>query len=338
MKVAVIGLGFMGATHVKAIQDSSEVELAAIVSSDPAKLAGDLSGIHGNLGGPAGQMDFSRVKKLSTYADALADREIEAVDICLPTYLHASAAMQAVQAGKHVLVEKPMAMDGESAQAVIDAARANGRIVMVAQVLRFFPAYLALKQTLDSGKLGAVYSAIFRRRCAAPSWNAWLADKSKSGGGVFDLLIHDVDMCLLLFGRPEALSATGREDLPKGIDLISAELHYDHIPSVAVRGGWHCGGTFPFCMEYTVVTAGGTIDYSSNGNPPTLFSVNGHTEHLPVADVNAYQAEIEYFIRCCREGREPDRCPPEESATTVRLTRALADARNLRGEKVSWRN
>jgi predicted dehydrogenase len=338
MKVAVIGLGFMGATHVRAIQDSREVELCAIVSSDAAKQAGDLSGIHGNLGGPAGQMDFSRVKKFSKYADALADPEIEAVDICLPTYLHAAAAIEALQAGKHVLVEKPMALDGESAQAMIDAAREHRRVLMVAQVLRFFPAYLALENALDSGKLGQVHSTIFRRRCAAPGWNAWLADSSKSGGGVFDLLIHDIDMCLLLFGRPQAVSATGREDLPKGIDLISAELHYDGIPSVTVRGGWHRGATFPFSMEYTVVTDGGTLDYSSAGNPPTLFSADGHTELLPLADVNGYQAEIEYFIQCCREGREPDRCPPEESATTVKLTRALADARNLRGEKVPWRN
>jgi predicted dehydrogenase len=338
MKVAVIGLGFMGATHVKAIQDSREVELAAIVSSDAAKLAGDLSKIHGNLGGPAGQMDFRKVKKFSTYREALSDPEIEAVDICLPTYLHASAAIEACQAGKHVLVEKPMSLDGESAQAMIDAAHANGRILMVAQVLRFFPAYLALKQGLDSGKLGRIHAASFRRRCAAPGWNVWLAERSKSGGGVFDLLIHDVDMCLLLFGEPETVSATGQEELAKGIDLVSAELHYERIPSVTVSGGWHRGATYPFSMSYTVVTDGGTLEYSSDGNPPTLFSANGHTELLPVADVNGYQAEIEYFIRCCREGRKPDRCPPEDSAATVKLTRALADARNLRGEKVSWRN
>ena len=334
MKVAVVGLGFMGATHLKAIEESADIELAAVVSSDAAKLAGDLSGIHGNLGGPTGQMDFSHVKKYTGLAAALADPEIEAVDLCLPTDRHAQAAIDSVRAGKHVLVEKPMALDGESAYAMIAEARAHKRILMVAQVLRFFPAYTALKETLDSGKLGRVYSASFRRRCAAPGWSAWLADASRSGGGVFDLLIHDVDMCLFLFGKPESLSAAGHEDLARGIDMISAQLDYADIPSVTVSGGWHSGSAFPFSMEYSVVTEGGTIEYSSSGSPPTLFSADGKTHLLAVEDYNGYRAEIEYFAQCCREGREPAVCPPEQSAETVKLTRALADARKLRGEKV----
>lgn len=338
MKVAVIGLGFMGATHVKAIQDSAEMELGGLVSSDDVKLGGDLSGIHGNLGGPAGHMDFSGVTKYSTYEEAFADPEIEAVDICLPTYLHAPVAIAALEAGKHVLVEKPMALDGASAGKMIAAARSHSRVLMVAQVLRFYPAYLALERALSSGSLGKIHSATFRRRCAAPGWNAWLADREKSGGGIFDLLIHDMDLCLLLFGCPRELAAAGYEDLGNGIDVISAHLYYDEIPSVNVSGGWHRGGAYPFSMEYTVVTDGGTVEYNSAGSPPTLFSANGHADLLPCEDVNGYQAEIEYFVRCCREGTAPDRCKPEDSALTVKLTRATADARNLRGEKIPCPN
>jgi predicted dehydrogenase len=334
MKVAVIGLGFMGATHVKAIRDSREVELGALVSSDAVKLGGDLSGIHGNLGGPAGQMDFADVKKYGVYQEALADPEIEAFDICLPTYLHAPVAIEALEAGKHVLVEKPMALDGDSAQQMIDAARRHNRVLMVAQVLRFFPAYTALEHALANGNLGRVHSAAFRRRCAAPGWNIWLADAQKSGGGVFDLLIHDVDMCLHLFGAPRELAAAGYQNLGSGIDVVSAQFYYDEVPGVTVSGGWHRGGAYPFSMEYTVVTDGGTVEYSSAGHPPTLFSANGHADLLHCDDVNGYQAEIEYFVRCCRENTAPERCRPEDSARTVKLTRAMADARNLRGEKV----
>jgi predicted dehydrogenase len=334
MKVAVIGLGFMGATHVKAIHDSPEVELRGVVSSDAVKLSGDLSGIHGNLGGPAGQMDFTGVNKYGIYQDALNDPDIEAVDICLPTYLHAPVAIAALEAGKHVLVEKPMALDGDSAEQMIDAARQNQRVLMVAQVLRFFPAYLALERALASGSLGKLHSATFRRRCAAPGWNVWLAESAMSGGGVFDLLIHDVDMCLHLFGLPSELAATGYEDLGCGIDVVSAQFYYEDIPSVSVCGGWHRGGAYPFSMEYTVVTDGGTLEYNSAEHPPTLYSVNGHADLLPCEDVNGYQAEIEYFVRCCRDRVAPDRCKPEDSARTVRLTRAMADARHLRGEKV----
>src|SRR2546430_16876958 len=95
MKIAVVGLGFMGSMHLKALKNVAEAELAAVVSSDEKKLSGDLSAIQGNIGGPGEKMDFSRVKKYHTLAEALADPAIEAVDICYPTHLDASAALAA---------------------------------------------------------------------------------------------------------------------------------------------------------------------------------------------------------------------------------------------------
>ena len=141
MKIAVIGLGFMGSTHLKALKNVPESELVAVVSSDEKKLSGDLSAIQGNIGGPGEKMDFSRVKKYRTITEALADPEIEAVDICLPTDQHSSAAVAALRAGKHVLVEKPMALDGAAADEILAAARKSGRVLMTGQVLRFIGAY-----------------------------------------------------------------------------------------------------------------------------------------------------------------------------------------------------
>src|SRR6266566_2745760 len=130
MKIAVIGLGFMGSTHLKALKNVPEAELAAVVSSDEKKLAGDLSAIQGNLGGPGEKMDFSAIKKYRTVAEALADRDIDAVDICLPTDLHAPVALAALRAGKHVLVEKPMALDGHTADLMIAESGRNNRVLM----------------------------------------------------------------------------------------------------------------------------------------------------------------------------------------------------------------
>ena len=172
-------------------------------------------------------MDFSGAAQYyRTVDEALVDPNVEAVDVCLPTDRHAPVAIAALRAGKHVLLEKPMALDGETADRIIDeAARAN-RTLMIAQVLRFQPTFQMLSEMVKSGRLGAVRSALFRRRCAAPAWSKWLANPGQSGGGVFDLLIHDVDFCIHLFGAPAAVSATGYEDLSRGIDYILAQLYY----------------------------------------------------------------------------------------------------------------
>ena len=141
MRIAVLGLGFMGSTHLKALRNVPGATLAAVVSADDTKLAGDLSGIQGNLGGPGEKMDFSAIARYHTVAEALRDPNVDAVDICLPTDRHAPVALEALRAGKHVLVEKPMALDGETADRMIAEAARNKRVLMTAQVLRFFPAY-----------------------------------------------------------------------------------------------------------------------------------------------------------------------------------------------------
>jgi predicted dehydrogenase len=335
MRIAVLGLGFMGSTHLKALQSLPDVEIGALFSSDEGKLAGDLTAIQGNLGGPGGQFDFGRVQKYREIEPLLADPSIDAVDICLPTDLHAAVAIEALRAGKHVLVEKPMALDAASAQRMVEEARRNQRVLMTAHVLRFLPMYRVLRDRLASGELGSARWALFRRRCAAPAWSRWLGDANRSGGGVFDLLIHDVDICLQLFGLPQTVSATGYEALDAGIDLIMAELHYPGQGTAFISGGWHHPKTYPFSMEYTVVADGGTFEYNSASGPPTLYLANGDREVLESEESNGYAAELQYFVDCCRTGCSPGLCAPEESAAAVALTRLLLDARNRNGEIIA---
>jgi predicted dehydrogenase len=246
-------------------------------------------------------------------------------------------AIAALRAGKHVLVEKPMALDGAAADAMLAAARDSGRVLMTAQVLRFWPDYVVLADAIRSGRVGTVRAAIFRRRCAAPGWSAWLANKEASGGGVFDLLIHDVDFCLHLFGPPEAVSAVGYEDLGRGVDWIAAQLHYPGIGGVVISGGWHHPGAFPFSMEYSLVADEGTIEYSSAVGPPALYRAGAEKEMLPVDGRDGYEAELAYFVDCCIHGRLPERCPPEQSAAAVKLTRLMVEARDRRGERIACR-
>jgi predicted dehydrogenase len=333
MKIAVLGLGFMGGVHLRALQEIEGAELAAVFSNDERQLTGDLSGTQGNLGGPAGHFDFSSVKRCRELSEVFSDPEIEAVDLCLPTHFHESAAIQALRAGKHVLVEKPMALDGPAARRMVAEAERSGRILMAAQVIRFFPEYVALRNALPA--LGPVRSAFFRRRCAAPAWGGWLKDPLKSGGGVFDLLIHDLDFCLHLFGAPEAIAATGYTDVESGVDLLDARLFYP-LGAVTVAGGWQQSGAYPFGMEYNVTAEKGAIEFRSADLPPTLYTDTALP--LALAGPAGYTAELAYFIECCRHNRQPDLCPPRQSAQVVELMRELLDARERNGEKLLCSN
>lgn len=330
MQLAIVGLGFMGATHVKAALTIPNLKLA-VVSRDPEKLKGDLSKVSGNLSTTDVAVDFSQVRTFSSYDEMLADPTIDAVDLCLPTALHEPFTTAALAAGKHVLVEKPMGLDRAACDRMLAASKQAGKLLMAAQVLRFFPAYDELKQFL--GHSGAVRTATFRRRCAAPGWGPWLKDKAQSGGGVFDLLIHDFDMALYLFGAPTAVQATGFEDLPNQIDVLNANLFYDGF-TVNIAGGWH-HGDFPFGMEFTLVAENGTLDFATGKPNPFLYTPGQPARELVApANIDAYREEIAYFLDCAATGSEPVRCLPEHSAQAVSLAHLLLESRSRQGQKL----
>lgn len=335
MRIGLAGLGFMGSTHLKAYQKIPDLEVVAVCSNDERALSGDLSHIQGNFGGPGERLDFSRVRTYSDIDAFVADDAMDAVDICLPTDAHSDVAIGALRSGKHVFVEKPLALTAAAADAVVNEAEKAGRILMCGQVLRFFPAYAGLRHELK--KAGQVRSAMFRRRCAAPFWSAWLNDPSKSGGGIFDLLIHDLDICLHLFGKPNAISATGYEDAKNGIDVVTANLHYDSVASVTVTGGWHHVKAYPFSMEYTVVADEATFDFNSARGDATAFTKAGESRPVEQPACDPYEAEVRYFVECCRANQKPQICPPEESAAAVKLAIMMREARARNGEQIECR-
>ncbi|MGA2436595.1 MAG: Gfo/Idh/MocA family oxidoreductase [Bryobacteraceae bacterium] len=336
MKIGVIGLGYIGFAHMEALQSIPGVEIAAVCSRRPERLAGDYASVPGGSGAETRHIDLTGAAKYTDAFDLLRDPSLEAVDLCLPTYLHEPVAVAALAAGKHVVVEKPLALSGEEAGRMIAAAHEHGRVLMAAHLLRFMPVYREAARMIREGELGAVRMATFRRRSGAPAWGRWLLDKSKSGGGVFDLLVHDADFCLQAFGAPETVSSIGYEDLGREIDIASATLQYTGMSGVVIEGGWYHPRTFPFSMEFTIVGERGTLNYNSACAPPVFHGADGVARPVQLSGEEPFRAELEYFIGCCERGIEPAACPPAESAAAVRLVRLIDEARLRGGERVPF--
>jgi predicted dehydrogenase len=325
VKVGVIGLGFMGGTHLNAFSAMDNVEIAAVASHNQKALEGDLRQTGGNLGREAGLFDFSCVKKFTDWRALICDPALDAIDICLPTYLHLEATVLALQAGKHVLVEKPIALDAAQCDAILDAANRSSRVFMVAQVLRFWPEYLALRKLLQTG-VGRVREAAFLRRCSLPDWSAWLSDESRSGGAVIDLLVHDIDQALDLFGLPEAVEARSLGP----VDTLHATLYYRDGFSVSIQGGWYPAGT-PFAMGFRVSGEDGGLELKDG---VLAAKTQAEWQAIPTPAGDGYVAELSYFVECCKNGSPPERCLPLESARAVKLAMLLKESRSQGGTRL----
>jgi predicted dehydrogenase len=308
----------MGSTHAKAVMQIPGAQLAAVCDTDELRLSGDFSNVKGNSGDIGGKLDFSAVSKYKTVPELLADPNVDAVDICLPTGMHEKIAIDALRAGKNVLVEKPMALDGAAADRMVAEAEKQKRILMCAQVIRFWPEYVLLRETLLNGNLGPLRTAVFRRRCAAPSWGVW------ETSGTFDLLIHDVDFTIHLLGKPEYVRSMGHESATAGIDILHAHFFYANGVEALVTGGWHNRGEYPFSMEFTATFEQDTIEFSTASKVGVVES--------PAAA--GYKAEIAHFTEAVNENRQPPLCPPQESADAIKLTHLAIEARKQKGEKV----
>ncbi len=320
-----MGLGFMGSTHASAFAKMKGVELAAVCTRNVDALSKDFNFSGGNLGEDRGVVDFSRARKCADWRELVSDRELDAIDICLPTDLHAEVGITALRAGKHVLCEKPLALTAADCDAMIAEAEKHQRVLMAGQVLRFWPAYERLERFVRSREYGAILSATFVRRCGLPDWSGWLVDEARSGGAVLDLLIHDIDQALWLFGAPERVAAKSLGP----VDTIAATLIYPQRPEVRIQGGWFAAGS-NLSMTFMARAERAELELAADGL--YLSDLAGVRKRLEVEGGDAYETELEYFVECCRENRKPERCMPEESTRAVKLSLLLKQSRALGGE------
>jgi predicted dehydrogenase len=208
-RIGIVGIGFMGMIHYLAARTLKDAKVAAICSRDAKKLAGDWRSIQGNFGPRGEMMDLSGIKKYQNLDDLLGDKEIDMVDICNPTDAHPGTAIAALKAGKHVLVEKAIALDPRDADAMVAAARQAGKLLMVAHVLPFVPEFAYAAEVIRDGRFGKVLGAHFKRIISRPDWSADIGDAAKTGGPAVDLHIHDTHFIGLVCGVPGHVFSTG---------------------------------------------------------------------------------------------------------------------------------
>jgi predicted dehydrogenase len=317
----------MGGTHLDAFSKMDDVRVAAVCTSNVQALSGGFQQSGGNLNRETKVHDLSSVRKCSDWRELVSDSNLDGVDICLPTDLHAPIAMAAMAAAKHVLCEKPLALTAADCDAIIAEAKKHDRVLMAGQVLRFWPEYIRLERFVKSGEYGAILAATFVRRCGLPDWSRWLTDEKRSGGAVLDLLVHDIDQAVWLFGAPERIAAKSLGP----VDTVTASFIYPRGPEVRIQGGWFAAGS-ALSMTFQVRAERAELELTPTG----LFLSNeaGERKQIAVSGGDAYETELAYFVECCRTRRQPERCMPEDSARAVKLALLMKQSRERGGEQL----
>jgi predicted dehydrogenase len=315
LQVGLAGVGFMGWIHYLAYQKAKGVKLAAICTRDAKKLAGDWRSIKGNFGPPGEQVDTSGMTQYSDIADLLRDPSIDLVDLCLPPNLHAMAAIAALKAGKHVFVEKPMALTAADCDRMVKTAEKAGKQILVGHVLPLLPEYAFAYKVAKSGKYGNVLGGHFKRVISDPLWLKEFFDPDKVGGPLVDLHVHDAHFIRLLFGMPTAVTSQGRmrgdvvEYCVSQFQFADKSLVVSAASGVVNQQGRSFTHGFEMHFEKATlyfdlaVLAGGRLQIA----PLTLLDSKGNAEQvkLPEGDpmLAAFEAEIKEVALSIKSGQ-----------------------------------
>jgi predicted dehydrogenase len=308
VRVGVVGLGFMGYIHHLAAQKVSGASVAAVCSRDPVKLAGDWRAIRGNFGPPGQQMDLSGVKKYARFDDLLADPDIDLIDICTVTDQHAPMAIAALKAGKHVLVEKAIALTTADADAMLTAAKQAGKLLMVAHVLPFFPEFAFAYEAVTSGRLGKLLGGHLTRVIAKPDWSAAIGDADATGGPAVDLHIHDTHFIGLIAGVPKAVSSTGVVNGASVDYLTTNYLYGAGGPALSCSSGAVATKGRQFVHGFELYFEKATLSYNSGGPALTVFHADGTSEQPKPGDgdpIAAFTTEIQTAVDAVKSGQMP---------------------------------
>lgn len=312
LRIGLVGSGGMGKVHYA---NWKEVEGARVVALCSSSAKPD---------------QWDGLPVYSSLAQMAAAEQLDAVDICVPTYLHHDFVMEALELGLHVICEKPIALSYAQAKEMLDKAEAVGKHLYIAQVLQFTKEIQALHQLVSGGEYGKVLDASFERLSACPQWSAggWLFDKEKSGLLPFDLHIHDLDVIVSLFGKPDSFTV----HTCKGRDKTFAEhlrISYQ-FGDLQVNGeaAWF-NAPIPWTARWrvafenaVVIHDGSTMTAYSFDAPPRIFDTKDAVEistGVNVPPCGWYYNELSHFAQCLRENRPTPYVTREQLLTVMEI-------------------
>lgn len=317
--IIITGFGMMGETHARAYAKLPQAMITAIVDSSPDQAAARAS-----------QCGLDAVPRFQDLATALGEVDADAVDICLPTDQHVSNAVLALEAGKHVFLEKPLALSLVEAGEIQRAWEKSGKFLQVGHCLRFWPEYLLLEHHMRTGGMGRLLSLTLQRSGGRPGYSVgnWLNDPERSQGAALDLHVHDTDMVLHLLGTPPAVFSRGTRDAGGMTHIFTQYLYPDVV--VQAEGGWNYPAQWGFRMAFQAIFEHGTLEYDSSQDPGLRKVRDGQSPEVPdlsvlgqkEEDLGAYGNGLRYFLKCIESGHAPDRATLEQSRESLRVTLA----------------
>ena len=318
LRAGVIGLGTMGRNHVRVWNQAADVRLVAVADPDPAARG---AATHG--------------RSVTGYADAaemLAREELDLVSVVAPTSLHRPLSVAALEAGCHVLVEKPIAASREEAEEMIAAAEAAGRILSVGHIERFNPAIRQLRRRLMAGELGRIHEVNATRLGPFPA-------RIRDVGVVVDLAPHDLDVMRYLLGsdpvriyaETERRIHTEHEDLFVGLIKFAngavGVLDINWLTPTKKRTLSVTGERGMYVADYIAQ------DLVFHANPADASVAQGEVVRRHVERREPLAAELEAFAEAVRSGGPPP-VEPREALAALLLARALVVAAE-RGAAIS---
>ena len=322
VRVGIIGLGWAGETHLKSYLQIPGVEVVAMAGLEEER-------------GRQLRDTYHLSDVYTDYRDLLARPDLDAVSVCVPNYLHSPIGIAALQAGKHVLCEKPLALNGAEAQQMVKTAEEAGRVLQVAFNHRRRGDAEVLKRHIDEGGLGRIYyaKAHWMRRSGIPGLGSWFTSKQMAGGGpLIDLGVHVLDLAMWLLGEPEvrSVSASTYAELgPRGRgssgatkfgagnayeveDLATAFIRLENGTTLLLEASWatYSGVGDDFGVDLYGTEGGAEIDIKNYGWERTLriFNDVGGTpaDIMPrVKKGEGHLAVVREFIASIRTGEEP---------------------------------
>lgn len=321
LKIGLIGCGFMGSTHYACYKALSEYAKVTAVADVRREKAEELA-----------KKDDCTI--YGTGEELIKSADVDVVDICLPTHLHAKHAVMAMEKGFDVFVEKPVCITMDEANLMLETQRKTGRQVMVGQVIRLWDEYKLLKSVIDSKKYGKIVSAVFKRLSPKPTWSYenWMLNPSCGGNAALDLHIHDVDFVRYAIGEPDEISTHVSRDNDGVLNHIFTMYKFGGA-LVSVEGCWDYPPAFPFTMEYRIMFEEGTMVFNSATQQPVVYLKDGGSEVLEVesefsgssdrggniSSLGGYYNELKYFVTKLNNKEKIEAAPLDEAAKSLEL-------------------